>query len=234
MEELKRLNTPNDDEMEIDLLEIFHLLLQKAWLIILCFMIGGGLAFGGTKLLVTPKYSASSMIYILTKTTSVTSLADIQMGSQLTTDFVVLATSRPVIEAVIDDLGLDYTYGELCGMITTSNPSDTRILKFTVSHEDPEMAKKIANALADATAERVAYVMTTDKPKVVEDAVVPSAPSGPNVMKNTAMGALVGAFLVMALLVIGYLMNDTVQTEEDVRKYLNLNTLAAIPAEKRK
>ena len=73
-------------------------MLSKLWLLILCFIVGAPLAFGGTKFLVTPKYSASSMIYILTKTTSVTSLADIQMGSQLTADFEILATSRPVVE----------------------------------------------------------------------------------------------------------------------------------------
>ena len=72
MSELKQLEMQKDDEMEIDLGEIFHLLMNKLWIIVLCFIIGATLAFGGTKLLITPKYSASSMIYILTKTTSVT------------------------------------------------------------------------------------------------------------------------------------------------------------------
>ncbi len=113
MSELKQLEMQKDDEMEIDLGEIFHLLMNKLWIIVLCFIIGATLAFGGTKLLITPKYSASSMIYILTKTTSVTSLADIQMGTQLTADFEILATSRPVLEEVIEKLNLDYTYEEL-------------------------------------------------------------------------------------------------------------------------
>ena len=104
MSELKQLEMQKDDEMEIDLGEIFHLLMNKLWIIVLCFIIGAILAFGGTKLLITPKYSASSMIYILTKTTSVTSLADIQMGTQLTADFEILATSRPVLEEVIEKL----------------------------------------------------------------------------------------------------------------------------------
>ena len=104
MSELKQLEMQKDDEMEIDLGEIFHLLMNKLWIIVLCFIIGATLAFGGTKLLITPKYSASSMIYILTKTTSVTSLADIQMGTQLTADFEILATSRPVLEEVIEKL----------------------------------------------------------------------------------------------------------------------------------
>lgn len=222
-----------DDEMEIDLLELFQVLLQKAWVIILCMVIGAGLAFGGTKMLLTPKYSASSQIYILTKTTSVTSLADIQMGAQLTVDFEVLAKSRPVVEEVIDELNLDYTYEELVGMITTQNPSDTRILKMTVENEDPNLAKEIANAMAEVTAERVAYIMNTDKPKIVEEAVTPEKPSSPSTVKNTALGGILGAVLAMGIIVIIYLMNDTIQTEEDVRKYLDLNTLAALPLEKR-
>ena len=216
------------------MLELFHAMLQKAWLIILLLVLGVGIAFGATKLLITPLYTASSQIYILTKTTSVTSLADIQMGAQLTSDFAVLAKSRPVVENVIDELDLDYTYEELADQITTENPSSTRILKISVANPDPELAKNLANALGEETAERVAYVMTTDKPKVVEEAVTPKKPSSPNVLKNTLLGGMLGAVLAMGIIVLIYLMNDTIQTEEDVRKYLNLHTLAAVPMEKRR
>lgn len=232
MDELKQIEVKNDDELEIDLRELFQLLLQKIWIIILCFIVGAVLAFGGTKLLITPQYSASSIIYILTKTTSVTSLADIQMGAQLTVDFEVLAKSRTVVEEVIETLDLDTTYEELLGQITTENPTDTRMLKLTVEAPDPEMAKTISNALADATADRVADVMASDKPNIVDRAVKPVNPSSPSTVKNTAIGALAGAVLAMAVIVIRFLLNDTIQTEEDIRKYLNLNTLAAVPLEK--
>ena len=202
MSELKQLEMQKDDEMEIDLGEIFHLLMNKLWIIVLCFIIVATLAFGGTKLLITPKYSASSMIYILTKTTSVTSIADIQMGTQLTADFEILATSRPVLEEVIEKLNLDYTYEELKSMIQTDNQTDTRILRFTVSNANAKEAKKIANELADVTAERVAYVIAF-------------------------------AFVAATVIVLRYLMNDTIQTEEDIKKYLGLHMLAAIPTEKR-
>ena len=173
------------------------------------------------------------MIYILTKTTSVTSLADIQMGSQLTADFEILATSRPVIEEVIEKLKLKYSYDELVEMIQTDNQSDTRILRFTVIDENAKEAKAIANELAEVTAERVAYVMSSDKPKIVEEAVVPKKASSPNTMKNTIIGALAVAFLAIGIIVIKYLVNDTVQNEDDIKKYLGLHMLAAIPTEKR-
>lgn len=232
MDELKQIESMKDDEIEIDLGELFHFLLQKLWILVLCFMVGAALALGGTKFLITPQYSATSMIFILTKTTSVTSLADIQMGAQLTVDFETLAKTRPVIEDVIDNLDLDMTYDELVKIITTENPSDTRLLKLTVTHPDPEKAKEISNALADATADQVANVMNTDKPNIAERAVTPDKPSSPSTLKNTAVGAVLGLLIAGAVLVIKFLLNDTIQTEEDVRKYLNLHTLAAVPMEK--
>lgn len=220
-----------DDEIEIDLLEIFHALWRKAWLIILCLIGGAVIAGAATKFLMVPQYTSSSMIYILTKTTSVTSLADIQMGTQLTVDFETLATSRPVVTAVIDELNLDATYEELVGTITINNPADTRILKISVENPDPELAKDIANAMADATADRVAEVMSTDKPSIVEDAVVSKRPSSPSLKKNIAIGGLLAAFLAAAVIIVMLLLDDTLKTEEDIKKYLELNTLAMIPLE---
>lgn len=234
MENYKEYETRNNDEIEIDLSELIKLMLQKLWIIILCFIIGGALAFGATKILITPQYSSSSMIYILTQTEEQSLLSDVQVGEKLTVDFITLAKSRPVIEAVNEELGLGYSYEKLEKMVNVENPEDTRILKFTATHEDPEVARDIANAMAEAAIERVASVMNTDEPNIVEEAVAAKKPSSPSVMKNTAIGAMLGAILAMALILIRFLMNDTIQTEEDVRKYLDLHTLAAIPLEKRR
>ena len=91
-------NKEYDDEIEIDLGALFHVLLRKWWLIGICAIMGGVIALGGTALLITPKYESKAQLYILNKTTSVTSLADIQIGSELTADFEVIATSKPVID----------------------------------------------------------------------------------------------------------------------------------------
>ena len=81
------------------------------------------------------------MIYILTKTTK----CDIPCGypdgisRQLILKF--FATSRPVIEEVIEKLKLKYSYDELVEMIQTDNQSDTRILRFTVIDENAKEGK---------------------------------------------------------------------------------------------
>lgn len=220
------------EEMDtIDLLEVFSLFARHIRLLIAITLLGAGLAFGATKELITPQYTASAMVYILSKTTSITSLADLQIGTQLTADFEVLATSRPVVEPVIQQLGLNTTYEKLVKTITISNAADTRILKVSVENPDPKLAADISNAMAESLCNRVAQVMNTDRPSLVEDAVTPQSPSSPNVMRNTAIGGLLGLVVCAAVLLLREMLDDTVKTEEDVTKYLGINTLAAIPLE---
>ncbi len=218
-----------DEDVEIDLVEVFHLMLKRWWLILISAIVFAAAAFGYTKILVTPQYEATSMIYILSKTTSISSSLDLQLSKQLTVDFEILATSRPVVEKVIEELNLDTDYETLVQSIRVTNPADSSILKIFAQNPDPKLACDISNAMADATAEQIAEVMVTDKPSTVENAVTPEYPVSPNVKKNTLLAGLVGAFLVMAIIMIGYLMDDRIKTEEDVMKYLELNTLASIP-----
>lgn len=218
----------DNDEVEIDLLELLHALRRK-WAALVAGLLIGALAAGlFTKFLITPQYQASAMIYILTKTTSVTSLADLQIGSQLTVDFETLATSRPVVDEVRKKLNLeDISYDKFVDMLTISNPTDTRILKITATHPDPKTAMEIANAMADSTADRVAEIMVTDRPTIAEEAVLPTKPASPSLPKNTAFGGVIGFLLVAAVVIARFLLDDTIKTEEDVQKYLQLNTLAA-------
>lgn len=221
-----------DEEMEIDLLEVFHVLLHRWYLIILCAIALGAVALGFTKFFITPQYEASSMIYILSKTTSISAALDLQLSKQLAVDFETLAKSRPVVESVIDDLGLDTDYETLVKTINVTNPASTSILKISVQNPDAKLACDISNAMSDATANQIAKVMVTDKPSTVEEAMVPKNPVSPSLQKNTLIAALAGAFLMCAILIFRYLMDDRIKTEEDIIKYLELNALASIPINK--
>ena len=224
-----------DTEMgQIDLLEVANVIWQKIWAVIMCFVIGAVLFGGYTKMMVTPQYTATSMIYILGRTTSISSVAELQLSSALTADFTIMAKSREVINGVIKEMDLNMTYDQLKNSVNITNPSDSHILQIEVTNPDPKLAKDISNTMANAVAENIASVMATDKPSIAEKAVTPGAPSSPNLMKNIAMGGIVGAALAVGLIVLGYMMDDTIKTEEDVRKYLQINTLASVSLEKKR
>ena len=214
----------DDREDVIDLMELFHVLLRRWDVILICGLLGAAAAFGYTKIRIVPQYEASSMIYILEA-----SDINLSLSKQLTVDFATLAKSRPVVEKVIDELELNATYEQLVSTITIANPSDTSILKISVRNPDPELACEISNAMSDSTAERVASVMMTDKPSKVEDAVVPKYPVSPNMKKNVMMGGMFGIVVMAGILVVMYLMDDRIKSEEDIERYLGLTTLASIP-----
>ncbi len=222
----------DQEEIEIDLLEIAHLLLSKLHIIIVCFIVGALIAGGYTKIMVVPQYTATSMIYILGETTSITSVANLQISNELTTDFTMLAKRRKVYNKVIEELDLDMTYQQLQEIITITNPTDTHILTIEAQDPDPQQAMDIANAMAEAVADNLSTVMATEKPSIAEDAELPKKPSSPNTMKNIIIGAIVGLFLSCGVIVVRYLLDDTIKNEEDVKKYLNLTTFASFPDDK--
>lgn len=215
---------------EIDLVELFFALKRRLWLIIAALAAGVVLMAAYTVLLVTPQYSATSMLYVLTTSTSITSLADIQLGTQLTSDYAILMKTHPVIDQVIENLGLNMSYETLVGKISISNPADTRILNITVTDPVPETAQKIANELASVTVEQMASVMKTDEPSIAEEAQLPKAPVSPSLKKNCAMGGLAGAVIAAGIIIVLYLLNDKLRSEEDIEKYLGLTTLGVIPS----
>ena len=223
---------PAAEEDTIDLMELAGVLLRKAWALALAFVIGATAAGVFTKLFITPQYVATSMIYIYTKSTSITSITDLQIGSQLAVDFQIVGTYREVMDSVIARLGLDTDYKKLLNTVEISSPSGSHILKIVATNPDPQLAADISNAIADELRARIAAVMNTDEPSTLSRAYVPEYPVSPSMVKNVALGGIGLTFLLAAIFVVAFLLDDTIKNEEDVKKYLGLNVLAEIVVER--
>ena len=224
--------TYDDDTIEIDLKEIFYALWHRILIILLAGILGGVIAGAYTKYMMTPVYTSSSMLLVLTKETTLSSLADLQIGSQLTNDYSVMTTSRPVLEEVIDNLGLQMDYEELEKMITISNPADTRILEISVEHPSPQMAMQIVNELSEVASEFIGDNMEVVPPKIIEEGIVPTEKTSPSTMRNTLLGILAGLFISGGIVVLMTVLNDSIKNEDDVERYLGLSTLASVPDRK--
>ena len=225
------MNSNVNDEIEIDLGELLHVMLRKLWIIVLVGLITAISAGVYTKLCVAPKYISTTKLYIVNKSMSLTSLSlsDLQMGTQLTQDYMVLVQSRPVLQQVIDNLELDMTYRELGEMMSLDNPSNTRILTIDVEYTDPYMAKEIVDEIANVASKQISEIMELDEPNIVEVGEVPEYPSSPNLVKNVAIAGVLGIIIAMGIICIAHLMNDTIRTQDDVEKYLELSTIGLIP-----
>lgn len=225
------MNSNAQEELEIDLREIFAVLMSRLLLIILVGVIFAGGTGAFCKFIKTPIYTSTTQLCILSNTTSIASLSDLAIGTQLTQDYIVVAKSRPVVEKVIENLELEMTYEDLLAVTTVNNPDDTRILSISVTNPDPVLAKQIVDQYAQVSRERIAELMDINEPGIIEEGHVAEKKTSPTTTKNAIVAGILGIFLASAYVIIRYLMDDTIKTSEDVERYLGLNTLGILPIE---
>ena len=219
-----------NDELTIDLGELFSVLWRKCYIIILAGIMTAFAAFAATQLLITPKYTSTTSMYMLSGSEGAgLTYNDLQTGTQLTQDYMELTKSRTVLEKVISTLNLDMTVEELNDSITTNNTENTRIMTIAVENEDPELARDIADALREAASNKIEEIMNIDAVNTIEEANLPSAPSSPSVMRNTAIGAMLGILISAGIIILIFILDDTIKTPDDVENYLGLNVLTSIP-----
>ena len=222
----------SQEDAEINLWEIVQLLWAKLGIILVCCIVCAGIAFGATKILVTPQYESVTKMYVLTKQDEGNlTQGDMQTSTYVTRDYAELIKSRTVTEAVVKELELDITGAELLTKIDVLIPADTRIVGISVKDEDPYKAAEIANAMREASGKHIQEVMEIEAVNMVEDANVPRRPTSPNVLKNALIGGAVGLFLSVAAIIIMNLLNDDIRVEDDIKKYLNISVLGTIPLE---
>ena len=220
------------DEVEIDLLEVFGVLLHWAWLIVLVGLAAGIVTFCVSKFALPEEFQSTTKVYVLNRSNGshdTPTYQDLQMSTQLTKDYREMITSRYVLEKVITDLQLDWSYERLKKAVSVTTPTDSRIIQITVTDHDPADAQTICRAVRDEASKHIQSVMDIDAINLVDDANYPDKKSAPSNGKNALLGAVLAALVVSAFVVLRYLLDDTIKTSDDIENYLQMSCLAMIP-----
>ena len=218
-----------EDVTEIDLVELFYVMLRHWKLLLISFILGAVILAGYHTLFVESKYRATTQMYI-TNTDSVISLQDLQVGSALTEDYKNIITSRAVLNQVIADLQLNVDYKGLAKMITVSNPNGTHIINTSVTSNDGEASRIIANDLLNVSIERIFQIIGTSEPTIIDYSEAEAVENvTPSLRRYALIGALIGLMLAAAYITLKMLLDKTLKTDDDVERYLKLPVLAAVP-----
>lgn len=221
-----------EDIEEIDLVELFYAIISRWTLILLSTVVLATLAYCYGRFMVTPIYSSNSALYVFSKSTSITSMADIQVGTNLTNDYMVVIKGRPVLEQVIENLGLDINYDKLKNKVTVKNETNTRILTISVSDPDIKMAKVIADEIANVSSSFISEKMDQDPPTILQYGYTDTKRVNRSPNSYALIGALAGFIISVGIAILLYLLNDKIMTPEDLEKRTGLNTLAILPLER--
>lgn len=222
-------------EYEIDLLDLAKAMWAHIVAIVLTAVVCAGLAFGYTKLLITPTYKANALLYVNSSDISVAgsklsiSASDLTAAKSLVDTYIVILNTRTTLNDVIEQSGVSYSYDQLKKMISASSVNSTEIFSVEVTSTSPQEAELLANTIARVLPEKIASVVDGSSVRIVDTAVVPSKKAGPSTGKNTMLGFLLGAVLACGAVVVLYLVDDKIHNADYLMSTYNLPVLAVIP-----
>ncbi|MBQ7563492.1 MAG: capsular biosynthesis protein [Lachnospiraceae bacterium] len=226
---MEKQNNRGNDVIEIDLLALLFEWRIHWRAILLSAVLAGVIGFALRFYFVNTIYESTSLLYVLTKSTSITSLADLQTGANLTQDYLIVTKGRPVLDKVIQNLKLIENYEELEKKVEVNNPTNTRFIEIKVEDEDPERARLITNEIADIAAAFIAEKMDQDPPSLVQSGYSDEEPVNHGLLFYSLAGAAIGAAIAMLLTAISFIFNEEVVTPEDVEQKIGFRILATLP-----
>ena len=219
-----------DIELEIDLGEIFRLLWSKALLLILTAVLAAAMVFSYTWFCVSPMYTASVSLYVYSNNRSGTSVStsDLNASKTLVDTYLVILESNSLLTQVSDQLSTPVSASAIRSMMSASAINDTEAFRVSIRSSDPALAQEIANCLADVAPAELLRVVKGGDAEVIDYAELPTGYDWP-IVRNTAVGALVGFLLAAAYVILRHLLDTTIHTEEDLTKTFSLPVLGNIP-----
>ena len=218
--------------MEIDVFHLFKILWKRKILVALVAIVAGALAFAYSAFIVKPEFTSTTRIYVVNRNQGdkpgLTN-QDLQAGSYLVKDYREIILSQDVLEKVTSNLKLDLSPKALASKVKVTVPVDTRIVSISVNDRVPEEASRIANSLREVAAEKIISITRVSDVTTLEEARPATAPSSPNIRRNTIIGLLGGTvFTVIAVLIVE-LVDTRVKRPEDIEDVMQIALLGVVP-----
>ena len=221
----------NEENEVIDLTEILSAVRQHLLELIFVTLAAALIGFTESKFLMAPKYESSALMIVNTRqdvNANVTS-DQINSATKLVSTYSIIIKSDTVLQQVIDNLGLNLTYAKLNKRVTVAAVDDTQVMKITVQSDSPEWARQVCEQIITVAPDVIKEAVEAGSVKVISNPSLATEPVSPNIMKNTMLAAAVGFVLVIGIIVLQVLLDNKINTEEDVTKYLDMTVLGVIP-----
>lgn len=216
------------------LLELFQLLRKHLRLVVAlpvgCALIMAVVSFA----LMGNTYTAQTSMYIIANSNTEsqsTNYTDLTASQLLANDVATLLQSDRVEADAASSLGLtdlsDYK-------VSVTSETTTRVISLVVTGPDPQGVADVANEMASQVSVVAQDVQMADIINVIDEAVAPTSPSGPNRMLYIAVAFLAGLFLAIAIVVLMDMLNTRIRSAEDAEELLGVPVVGRIPAMKKK
>ncbi len=223
----------NNNDSAVKFRDLLYLFVSKLWIMILIAVVVGGSIFTFNFVTYKPEYKSTGSIYILRQDSDLDKASDynsdFSLALSVVSDCTKLLTSRSVLNQVIEDNSLTYSYAELCSMISIVNPTNTRYLEISVVSDSPEKSKMIVDSICEIGKDQIVNVMGFNQVNIVDEGTMATSPSNSRFSYTVVIGALVAFLLTYILFALIYIFDDRISDPDIIENQLELSVLGMIP-----
>lgn len=240
-------------EKEIDIKELFLFLLKNIKYFIIFILIGFILFFGYTSLFIPPKYSSSVSMYVnnsyTSKTAGQVTINDINASQKLAEAYIIILNDGEVLSQVaknlVNEYGIntlenflpvEYVNGEkilstkgIRDSIKMTSVNKTEILKIEAETKSPQLSASICNNITQVAPSVITRVVKAGSVETIGKAEPSNKISSPNKLKNGLIGSLIAFVILFLILFIRFITDNTIKSEEDLKKMFDIPVLSEIP-----
>lgn len=220
----------NNEELEIDLSQLFKLLKRNIKLILATTVIGAILCFSITLLLIDKKYASTSTIILTPKITETGSIDQntLMTNSKMVNNYMEIIKGESVLSQVAEKLNIT-SVSELKGQVSVSNPENTEVIAVTATTEDPALSQQIVEVTIDTFFSSIKDKLNIENMTIIDPAKVENTAVSPNKKLNTLLGALAGMTLSCGYVILKYLLDKRLRNREEAENFLTIPVLVEIP-----
>lgn len=214
----------------IDLKDMFSYFKSKISIIILFIAVVGiiGCLYG--LFIQKPVYKSSTSIVLISESQTGATLTynDVSLNQNLVSTYSEIIKSRRVLNQVIDNLSLDYSYSNLSNNVEVSSVTGTQIIKISVSDRNNKTAMKIADEIAKVFAKEIPELYNISNVNILDYAEAASNAYNVNFIKQSIIYLLVGLVLGLGITFVMYYFDRSVKNISQVEEKIKLPVLATV------
>ena len=209
-------------------------LIKKRWVLLLLFTVLSISAASTVSITILQNVYESTTVMIIGlpggKTgQSPLTLSDYNLNLQLVNSYRVLCKTSRILNQVLAETGCMLTTEELSKKIKVTAQNDTEIISIAVQDGDPNVAAKLANAVATVFEKEIPQIMQMDNVQIIDNAVASGIPVGPSRMMIIAISGLLGFLLGFGVAFLSEYFNVSIKNTEQLVEILGVPVLGSVP-----
>lgn len=218
----------NEEEIEINLGELFQLLKRNIKMIIISVLLCTVLLGIITVFVINKKYESTTRLFLKPDVTEgIADYSQINSNNLMVNNYVEMIKGNNIQGIAANELNMDIK--DLNKSLNVTNETNTQIISITAKTTDPALSKDIVDAVVETFTKEAKEKLNVNNITVVDEAEIATDPVSPSLKRNLLIGALLGAFLSIGYLFIKFMLDTHIHNKEEVEKYLGIPCLGSVP-----